>query len=498
MYLLPLLALMSGLLSYTLATAPALRSPDTAPVLHFTLTRRGGKFAPTEFARDYVNLTYLAQELEKTEARFNRTKREVKGNKLVRKAKSNEVGGRDPSGLMGELAADGIWYAKVKIGDPPQEIEMDLNMLVSDFYVVTTTSRKGSRYDDYFSQSAQKSLDRPYPTCYQHTDLFTLPKVNDPLPLSFPYCRPSKFSRNTLGPSGSTLGLAPSEHLSQTGSISLLKQLLDKEVIQHPIFSLMLINGQDGVLSVGGTAASAIETVVSQTENALSQLGGTEKGDVVPVEKLPPLMKRGRHSKEIVTKREDWEAGWVWTGVQGAEGWWQLLMRGVWVDGSKVLQNQAVVIDVNSPFILAPPLAAKAFYASVSGSRPLPPPFSNFYVFPCLNPPTLHFEFSGTPFPFMQGGRGAEWSGIPGGRFSLGRLEAGSGYCVGAVVETRMGIREERDEVVHEGKRGRSAPSRGGLGGNGMRDVWVIGEGFFRGVGGVFDFKEHRVGFRAY
>ena len=87
----------------------------------------------------------------------------------------------------------------------------------------------------------------------------------------------------------------------------------------------------------------------------------------------------------------------------------------------------------------------------------------------------------------MQGGRGAEWSGIPGGKFSLGRLEAGSGYCVGAVVETRMGIREERDEVVHDGKRGRSTPSRGGLGGNGMRDVWVIGEGFFRGVGGVFD-----------
>lgn len=44
-------------------------------------------------------------------------------------------------------------YAKFKIGSPPQEVEVDLNMLVSDFYVVTTTSRIGSRYDDYFSQS---------------------------------------------------------------------------------------------------------------------------------------------------------------------------------------------------------------------------------------------------------------------------------------------------------------------------------------------------------
>ena len=144
--------------------------------------------------------------------------------------------------------------------------------------------------------------------------------------------------------------------------------------------------------------------------------------------------------------------------------------------------------QMNSPFILAPPLATKAFYASVSGSRPLPPPFSNFYVYPCLNPPAIHFEFGGTNFPFMRGGRGAEWTGIPGGKFSLGRLANGSGYCVGAVVETEMGIREEKDKVVFDGKRStRSVGGRGGLGGNGMRDVWVIGEGFFRGVGGVFD-----------
>ena len=110
MHHLLLLALMLGLLSSTLATAPALRSFNTAQVLHFTLTRRGGKFAPTEFARDYVNLTYLAQELEKTEARFNLTKREVKGNKLVRKAKSNDLGGKDASRLMGEVATEGIWW----------------------------------------------------------------------------------------------------------------------------------------------------------------------------------------------------------------------------------------------------------------------------------------------------------------------------------------------------------------------------------------------------
>ena len=88
-----------------------------------------------------------------------------------------------------------------------------------------------------------------------------------------------------------------------------------------------------------------------------------------------------------------------------------------------------------------------------------------------------------------RGGFG-DWNGLPGGRFSLGRLRSGSGYCVGAVVETCMGLKDETEEVLNEGIRGtRPGSDMNSLGGNGMRDVWVIGEGFFRGVGGVFDVR---------
>lgn len=151
--------------------------------------------------------------------------------------------------------------------------------------------------------------------------------------------------------------------------------------------------------------------------------------------------------------------------------------------------RNAYVRQMNSPFILAPPLAVKAFYGSVSGSYQLPPPLSNFYAFPCLNPPDIDFEFGGTRIAFKRGARGsvADWSGLPGGRFSLGRLKPGSGYCVGAVVETQMGIREEKNERPDIGKRGIRAAHRGNLGGNGLRDVWVIGEAFFKGIGVVFD-----------
>lgn len=39
------------------------------------------------------------------------------------------------------------------MGQPAQEVEMELDMLLADFYVVTTTSSVGSRYDDFFSGS---------------------------------------------------------------------------------------------------------------------------------------------------------------------------------------------------------------------------------------------------------------------------------------------------------------------------------------------------------
>ena len=47
----------------------------------------------------------------------------------------------------------GYRYAKIGIGEPEQSVEIDLDMLSSDFYVLTTTSRKGSKYDDIFSKT---------------------------------------------------------------------------------------------------------------------------------------------------------------------------------------------------------------------------------------------------------------------------------------------------------------------------------------------------------
>ena len=130
------------------------------------------------------------------------------------------------------------------------------------------------------------------------------------------------------------------------GSPGLLKQLLDKDVVRRSIFSVMLINGYEGVLSIGGTAAQAVQLVEQQTKDELDRAGTAEAGR----NKDQELLKRSpKGETKVHTLRSDWREGWSWSKVQGAEGWWQVLMQGVLVDGVRVLENQAVVIDVGGP-----------------------------------------------------------------------------------------------------------------------------------------------------
>ena len=64
----------------------------------------------------------------------------------------------------------------------------------------------------------------------------------------------------------------------------------------------------------------------------------------------------------------------------------------------------------------------------------------------------------------------------------MGRMTAGSGYCVGIVVESRMG-----KGISLRTKRGNMGLGTSMEGGNGMEDVWIIGEPFFRDVQVAFN-----------
>ncbi len=109
----------------------------------------------------------------------------------------------------------------------------------------------------------------------------------------------------------------------------------------------MLINGEEGVLSIGGTGARAVDLVEQQTKDELDHIGALAGKDTSPNGPTEALVKRSvMNQKTTFDPKVSWEDGWKWSKVQGAEGWWQILMHGVWVDGSKVLKNQAAVIDV--------------------------------------------------------------------------------------------------------------------------------------------------------
>lgn len=392
--------------------------------------------------------------------------------------------------------------------------------------------------------------------------------MKEEVPITFPHCKPPKQSRETLGPSGGILGLAPSDSLKQIKADSLIQQLLNNGMIEHDVFSITLISASEGLLSIGGTVAETVDMIDERIErffgrpppvsgpmqvddpdqDAADLANGAPQG-LVPDEGgkagqdilgMPPngdggirkrdeqnepsseaakklregreeptqphdLLKRGRKQQKPVEQKTipSWKDNWKWSPIEGADGWWQTLMRGVWTDGVKVLKNQPCVIDLSTPFLLAPPQAAKQFYASISGSHRLPPPYQSFYAFPCNNPPFVHVEFGGWRFPTMRGMKSFESSNGPNGKFSLGKVTEESGYCVGAVVETKMGVgdmapikkgRSRKEDTV----RGLGQLESGMLAGNGMRDVWVLGEPIFRGLGLVFDLKAKKVGFRTY
>jgi hypothetical protein len=382
------------------------------------------------------------------------------------------------------------------MSDNFQLVELDIDMLSPDFYVSTTTSGKGTQYNAFVS-SHIPSGERVHPLCQHPTDLFHLtlnPKQTPkPINLTFPLCSPSHSHTLTLSPSGALLGLSPpTTQLSRLTSPPLLTQLHTLNLIPRRLFSLTLLTPQTGLLTLGASPAAHFARASLSTELALANFGDPR---FTPAH-IDDLVREemGRSFPENLKEQ------FHWVKVSGPKGRWTTLLSGVWVGGSKVLKNQPVLLDVNCPFIVAPPLAGRAFWESVGGAQRLTlgvnenrngSESDGFWKFPCLNKVSVAWEFGGRMFQaFKEGGREEGLFGPEGGAMSLGKLRDGdgasSGYCVGIVVESRMGT----------AKKGRDDPWRN----SGMRDVWVLGEPFFRGLGVVLDPETDggRIGFRNY
>lgn len=323
--------------------------------------------------------------------------------------------------------------------------------------------------------------DRAHSLCRRTRDHFHFQDSKQgPIRLTFPICTPSKASRATLAHSGTILGLAPDHGdndntLSRLSSPPLLRQLLAQDIVHETTWSVALLDAESGILSLGGTIAEQVEETKVRGDIELEHFGNPQATSEWVNQEVANRMTF------LMGPDAPWDSHFKWTDTRGAAGWWTTLMSGVWINGAKVLKNQPVLFDVNVPFILAPPAAVQRFYEAIGGAKQLDPPFDAFFAVPCLNRVDIAFEIGGWRFPSMsgEGTREDALYGPAGGKFSLGKLGNGTGYCVGAVVETTMGIRE-------------------GWIASGVRDMWVLGEPFFRGLGVAFDTEKSRVGARVY
>lgn len=127
-------------------------SPPTLSSIHYTISRRSGSFP----APDTANLTYLLEELSAVEGRYNATTREFNGNAVVRMPKRLR-GTQANTILLGDVGRQGNWFADLRLGEPEQTVNADLDMLTADWYVFSTHGEKGSWFLDFHSKSYGKS-----------------------------------------------------------------------------------------------------------------------------------------------------------------------------------------------------------------------------------------------------------------------------------------------------------------------------------------------------
>ena len=157
-------------------------------------------------------------------------------------------------------------------------------------------------------------------------------------------CSPSEFSRATLSKSGSVLGLSPSpsSSLSRLDSPPLLQQVLAAQVLTEDILSLTLLDSTSGTLTLGRTLAHEVEEAKIRTQVEVDFLGDTTATNEKTDAKVNGLLAPN-FPKHI-------EDQFRWAHARGAaEGWWTTLLPGLWINGLKVLKNQPVLLDIQSP-----------------------------------------------------------------------------------------------------------------------------------------------------
>ena len=124
-----------------------------------------------------------------------------------------------------------------------------------------------------------------------------------------------------------------------------MPQLIEKEIIDLPMWSLVLLNGQDGLFSMGGTPVATIREVEKETQDLLN--GKKSEKQEITHEELKRSMQLEKRAAEYTPPTDESSStAWKWLKVRGSDGWWQIRLHGVWVEGTKIEYNQPAILDV--------------------------------------------------------------------------------------------------------------------------------------------------------
>lgn len=127
-------------------------SPNLPPIT-YTTTRRGGSFPAPEVA----NLSSLLAHLRTATTRLTATtlvfRDDDQDQKELIRVPKRLHGTQSETILLGDVGREGNWFATLRIGEPVQTVDMDLDMLTADWWVFSTSSGTGSFFLDFNSRT---------------------------------------------------------------------------------------------------------------------------------------------------------------------------------------------------------------------------------------------------------------------------------------------------------------------------------------------------------
>ncbi|TFK45302.1 acid protease [Heliocybe sulcata] len=308
-----------------------------------------------------------------------------------------------------------LWYGTIQVGTPPQNYTVDFDTGSSDLFLpgpTCNTNCAGHKAYNPSQSSSSKDTHQTFQLSYgdgssvqgeQYSDsviIQGLASQNQRLGAATQYS--TGFSKSRFPPDG-LLGLAFQE-ISDYNAPPVFASFVQQAQTTQTVFTFRLTSSQGSELELGSSSLAG---------NAVTYTPVTQ------------------------------------------QGYWQVNMQSVLVNGKNVLGQISAIIDSGTTYIIGDDANVRKLYASIPGAKDASMTVGQgYYTVPCNAVPTVSLTFGGKSFA------------ISPSILNLGRVSSGSNDCVAALVSSGIAT-----------------------------DFWIVGDIFMRNVNTVFDYGNKRVGF---